>query len=145
MKPTTKNRRRLIVESSISYPKLGDVAELRVGMSPQRADFYILTHDYIENVGKPVNEYSENRIGVRITSNAVDPEEVKRNLLGVYRSGYYNSFETALIRTDFYAKDDRRVRLDPVILEYIPVRIEIEVATSADRGIAGAPTSEKPK
>ena len=142
MKSRSKIRRHLLLESSIIHTNLGDIAELRVGMSPQRADFYILAHDYMENVGKPVSEYSENRIGVRIKSNIVNPEDVRRNLDGLYRSGYYNNFEPTMIRADFYATDDRRVRLDPVVLQYTPVRLETQVV---EKGVAGATSAMKAK
>ena len=120
------NRKRLLVEAAIEYLNLGMIADLQFGMSPQEADFYLIATDYIENIGRVVEGPGAEgaRIGVKITSNLISPEMVKRNLTGLYKSGYLLAFETAMFRIDPSGKD-ARIRIDPEVLALLPLRLEI--------------------
>jgi hypothetical protein len=119
-------KQQLLVESAIEYLNLGMIAELRFGMAPQEADFYLVATDYIENIGKVVTEpgTEKARIGVKVVSGLIDPEMVKRNLIGLYKSGYLLSFEAAMFRIDPTGKDSR-IRVEPEVLALLPLRLEI--------------------
>ena len=120
------NRKQLLVEAAIEYLSLGMIADLQFGMPPQEADFYLIATDYIENIGRVVEDPGNEgaRIGVKITSTLINTELVKRNLVGLYKSGYLLSFESAMFRIDPTGRD-ARIRVEPEVLALLPLRLEI--------------------
>lgn len=73
--------------------RLKDVAKISVNMP--EADFWIIRRGSIENVGKPVDDFHEERIGVKIeNTEMLFPQYAKYMMMYIWMSGYYRSFAT---------------------------------------------------
>lgn len=78
---------------SDSVLRLRDVAKISVNMPD--ADFWIIRRGSQDKVGKPVDDFHEERIGVKIEkTDILFPQYAKYMMMYIWMSGYFKSLAT---------------------------------------------------
>ncbi len=76
--------------------KLGDHCD--IGMNMPDADFWLIRKGDSKKVGKPVDEFSPEHIGIKIRNHNIHPTYLKYSMKHLHNKGYFSSRATGVLK-----------------------------------------------